>query len=596
MFAPVWFTRVALCVSALLMAPQAWAQNDRADISSFVIALGDRDPEVRWASVVALTHIGADAVPSLVKALADEKDDVRANAALTLGRIGKQAKAAVPGLTAALKDRSSRVRENAAEALGSLGPDAGTAVEALLVCLSDRDPYVAGKSAEALSRIGPTAVAGLIGALDVSDPATRWSATIALEKMGQDASPALPALTRSLGDASSEVRWGAAVALGNIGAKARSAVPALMRALSDEDQDVRQAASLALDRIGATVTPGHTDWQQIAATIDTLTKRLMRETHVPGVTIALINHRALVWSGQYGSANMKSGEPVRGETMFEACSMSKPVFAWVVMKLVESGKLDLDRPLVEYLNPLSLRGQADHRRITARMVLSHTSGLPNWRKGEEERDGPLPVTFAPGSKFGYSGEGFYYLQRVVEHITDEPFDVYARRTLFDPMGLKHMSFAWTEELDATIAGGHDSAGTFLQKSRYTHPNAAYTLYTSAGDYARFLIEIMRHDRSAGQSITQRSVDTMLSRQVSVTSREPIERPGKARGSAVYWGLGWSINATAQGDIIHHSGANRSGFRCFCQFNPATGSGIVIMTNGTGGGDLWTRLISRVGNL
>ena len=83
------------------------------------------------------------------------------------------------------------------------------------------------------------------------------------------------------------------------------------------------------------------------------------------------------------------------------------------------GKLDLDRPLVDYLDPASLRGQPDHGRITARMVLSHTTGLPNWRKGGEEFDGPLPVMFAPGKRFGYSGEGFYYLQQVVERLRRE---------------------------------------------------------------------------------------------------------------------------------------------------------------------------------
>ena len=132
-----------------------------------------------------------------------------------------------------------------------------------------------------------------------------------------------------------------------------------------------------------------------------------------------------------------------------------------------------------------------------------------------------------------------------------------------------------------IASGHTAEGMFLEKTRYTHPNAAYTLYTSADDYARFLIEIMKQDRTSPYSLRQSTVDTMLARQVVVTSREPIERPGKARGTAVYWGLGWSMNETAQGYIMHHSGANRSGFRCFSQFNPATGSGIVIMTNGLG---------------
>ena len=416
-------------------------------------------------------------------------------------------------LVTALQDPDPRVRGNAIDSLGQMGPGASEAIEPLLLCLSDADPYVIGKAAEALSRIGGAAVPGLIRVLEHALPAARWPATIALGKIGPDAHTAVPALMQALADSTDDVRWGAAVALGNIGPKAQPAVPALMRTLSDRDQDVRFGASQALDRIDPAAMETHTGWQSIAATIDTLTPGLMKDTGVPGVAIALVNNRALVWSGQYGLASVKTGERVTDETMFEACSMTKPVFGYLAMKLVESGKLKLDRPLIEYLEPSSLRGQPGHERITARMVLAHTTGLPNWRKGDEERDGPLPVTFPPGSRFGYSGEGIYYLQRVVERITGEPLDVYARRVLLDPMGLAHTSFAWREELDAMIASGHTAEGKFLEKTRYTHPNAAYTLYTSADDYARFLIEIMKQDRTSPYSLRQSTVDTMLARQV-----------------------------------------------------------------------------------
>ncbi len=266
------------------------------------------------------------------------------------------------------------------------------------------------------------------------------------------------------------------------------------------------------------------------------------------------------------------------------------------MKLVEQGKLDLDRPLAEILPEDDPPDQPEKRLITARMVLSHTTGLPNWRKGDEERGGPLPVKSRPGSRFGYSGEGMFYLQRVVEHITGEPLDVYARRTLSTPLGLRHMSYVWTPEIDPALASGHDESGKFRMKTKYVHPNAAYSLYTSALDYAAILLEMMKADRSAACSLSRASVEAMLGHQVALDARDPIERPASARGVAVFWGLGWSINATPAGDIVHHSGSNRSGFRCFSQFSPGKGSGIVIMTNGTNGGDLWTRLISEVGDL
>ena len=135
----------------------------------------------------------------------------------------------------------------------------------------------------------------------------------------------------------------------------------------------------------------------------------------------------------------------------------------------------------------------------------------------------------------------------------------------------------------------------LSTSKYLHPNAAYSLYTTAGDYARLLVEVLEAEQGRSTLLSQQDAREMLRHQVSVSSRDPIERPGAAQGRAVRWGLGWSLNETAQGDIAHHSGANQTGFRCFSQFSPSRGTGIVILTNGLGGGELWTRVIAAFGD-
>ena len=135
----------------------------------------------------------------------------------------------------------------------------------------------------------------------------------------------------------------------------------------------------------------------------------------------------------------------------------------------------------------------------------------------------------------------------------------------------------------------------LTKSKYTHPNAAYTLYTTAEDYARLLVEVMKAGRGGSALISAASIREMLRHQVTLESGEPVERPGRAGGTAVFRGLGWAINATALGDVAHHSGSNGTGFRCFSQFAAARGTGIVILTNGTQGGELWTRLVASVGD-
>jgi CubicO group peptidase (beta-lactamase class C family) len=484
------------------------------------------------------------------------------------------------------------VRERAAKVLATMGTSAAPAVEPLVRLLADADPYVQGAAAGALGAIGKAAVPALVSALADTGVAIRWCAAIALGKMGTPAAEAVDALTQALRDSDVQVRWCAAAALTGLGTEALPSVPALRYCLSDADVDVRWAAGLALEAIDPEGWIKRPAWESVTAMIDTLTPRLMDELHVPGVAVVLIRDGAVAWSKNFGVADVRSRGPVTDETLFEAASMSKPVFACVVMKLVEEGRLDLDRPLVEYLVEPDLPHQPIRKDITARMILSHTSGLPNWRKGEEERDGPLPVQFSPGSRFGYSGEGMYALQRVVEHIAGEPLDVLARRTLMEPLGMKRSSYVWTDALDDHLAAGHDEKGAFLQKTKYVHPNAAYTFYTTAGEYATFLAGVV----ATGSLLSLSSVKEMVSYQVHVDVREPMERPGRARGRDVWWGLGWSINMTDDGDIIHHSGANRSGFRCYSQYSPSRKTGIVIMTNGLGGGDLWTRLVSAMGDL
>lgn len=466
----------------------------------------------------------------------------------------------------------------------------------LVEALADSDAYAAGAAAEALSAIGPRAVPALSAALGDPRESVRQGAAIALGKLGPEAHPAVPSLVSALSDPKENVRWCAANALAAVGRGAAAAVPALREALHDADEDVRSGAAVALERIDPAGFLRAPSWEATVSTIERLTPLLMTELHVPGVSIALVRDRKVAWTRSWGVSDVRTGASVTDETLFEAASMTKPVFAVSVLKLVEQGKLDLDRPLADVVTPPAVPPQPERLRITPRMVLSHTSGLPNWRKGGEERDGPLPVLFAPGTKFSYSGEAFYQLQRAVEKVTGEPLEEHARCTLFAPLGMTGTSYVWTAELEPRLASGHKEDGTFLARARYTHANAAYTLVTTARDYARLLVSLLDPEGSAPAALSRASVASMLRHEVRVEVREPMERPGRARGVEVFWGLGWSLNTTSSGDVVHHSGANSTGFRSFGQLSPSRGTGLVVLTNGLGGGELWTRLVAAVGDL
>ena len=148
--------------------------------------------------------------------------------------------------------------------------------------------------------------------------------------------------------------------------------------------------------------------------INVFIKTRMDSLNIPGLSIAIINDSKVVYHQTFGYANLEEKMPVTNKTIFEGASMSKSIFAFFVMKYVEEGKLDLDKPLYEYLPYPDIEYDERYKKITARMVLSHRSGFPNWR--ENGKDKKLKIKFEPGTEYEYSGEGYQYLALVLKHI------------------------------------------------------------------------------------------------------------------------------------------------------------------------------------
>src|SRR5215469_7338418 len=155
--------------------------------------------------------------------------------------------------------------------------------------------------------------------------------------------------------------------------------------------------------------------------------------NIAGLALAWVENGEIS-EGFSGCNDLAARTPVTSRTVFRAASLGKPVFSYVVLKLIDEGVLSLETALAELED--FAPGDALAAGITAAHVLSHTTGFPNWRSPEE----PLTAHFRPGERFSYSGEGFVFLQRAVERLTGEPLDATARRLVFEPLGMARSTF------------------------------------------------------------------------------------------------------------------------------------------------------------
>lgn len=325
----------------------------------------------------------------------------------------------------------------------------------------------------------------------------------------------------------------------------------------------------------------------------------MKELNVPGVSVALVQNARVVWRCGFGVADAETGKPVDNDTLFQAASMSKPVFAYAVMKICEKGVLDLDTPLTRYVSERVLADDARLESITARHVLSHTSGFQNWRTGEK----PLAIHFTPGQKYLYSGEGYWYLQSVISRLRGRVFEKECSRyegdvkvcatdiadfmkvNVLAPLAMNSGGYVWNEKWRARAARGHDLRGHALpfgtprpvDAARYA---SAGGLVTTPSEYARLLIAMMAPTASG---LRNASVREMLRPQVQLESTGDV---------SIAWGLGWRLAHTKPGDLFGHGGDN-AGFHCLAEGCVARKSGFVIMTNGDGGWKLLQRLAPAI---
>ncbi len=288
-------------------------------------------------------------------------------------------------------------------------------------------------------------------------------------------------------------------------------------------------------------------------------ERLIADAEITGVTLAIIDNGEVSEVRAAGIRTTETNLPMTAETVFEAESLSKPVVAWIALRLMEEGTLDLDQPLSELAAWSDAQHDVRYQRITPRMVLSHTSGFPNFRAPGQA----LPILYEPGTFFTYSGEGFLFLQHVLEAVTFSSLEELAFKYVFEPFGMTSSSFIWQSDYGSRIAVGHTDMNVALDKFVPQTANAAIGLHTTASDYARFMIGVSQAD----------DLGRRLTRELALAQVDALD--------GVFWGLGFGIQPTMDGSALWEWGDN-AGYKSFAYIEPDAESGFVMLSNSANG--------------
>ncbi len=332
--------------------------------------------------------------------------------------------------------------------------------------------------------------------------------------------------------------------------------------------------------------------------IDATVTRLMRLAEVTGVGIALLHHGQLTYLKAFGVRDKEKGLPLTPDSVMTAASLTKSAFATMVMQLVDEGLLELDRPVVQYLpRPLpeypsfrDLASDLRYQQITLRMLLSHTSGFPNWRRFNDDRK--LDIHFQPGSRFAYSGEGILLAQLVVETVTKRPLNALMAERLFGPAQMTRTSMVWEERFEDDFASGYDEWGRALGPDRRRTADAAGSMQTTLRDYAHFL-EALLQDRA----LSKRARDQMFSPQLQILSKHQFptfspETTTENRTIHLSYGLGWGLYRSPYGKAFFKEGHD-VGWRHYAVCFEKPGTGLLVMTNSANGEGIFKEVLETL---
>lgn len=308
--------------------------------------------------------------------------------------------------------------------------------------------------------------------------------------------------------------------------------------------------------------------------LESFIKTQMTYYNVPGASIAVIKNGNIVYSNEFGYRSNLTKAPINENTHFQAASVTKAVFAFIVNRIVDQGKFNLDTPLYTLL-PFENYSEDDrYKKITGRMVLNHTSGMPNWAFGGPggwKSGAKGKLLFEPGSKFSYSGEAFEYLSRVIEKITQKNLNTLLEEEVINALGTPTIYFSGNETIE--MAQGHLQGDPTYWFGYNEEPGVAHSMLTNARRFAYFVKALANQ-----KGLSEKQYSQMFERTVLA--------PGFPMSPDYnYWnlgmGLGFFVQDTVEGKAVMHGGSNYD-FQSEFVLYPKSKNGFVIFTNSNTG--------------
>lgn len=300
-------------------------------------------------------------------------------------------------------------------------------------------------------------------------------------------------------------------------------------------------------------------------------EQLLKDNNIPTLGLGVIEDGKLTKINVYGTQDGKTSASYN--SLFNVASLTKPVTAMTVLRLVSLGKWNLDEPLDNYWIDPDIAKESCHKKLTTRLILSHQTGFPNWRW--MNKNNKLNFEFEPGTKYQYSGEGFEYLRKAIENKFGKSLEELAKEYVFQPLEMNDSSYIWNEKKDTDrIVIGYDNNGKPYDIVKNKTSNAADDLTTTVEDYGKFLVAVMNNEL-----LSSSVFEVMKTKQVKTKKNK-------------YFGLGWVIYDLGNEEIaLAHDGSDK-GVNTIFFLLPKTKKGLIIFTNVDDGHKVYRQIIKK----